>query len=188
MSVQKVTEKIIQDAEKEAEEISAKYEREAANITADFADRATQKKRQIQADIGERKETEIMRNLSQHRLALNKKLTEHKQRLINDAIEEAVANLSEHGEYFAFLKELIKKGGMKTGELVINKGDLKRYRKDLEKFLEKEGFNLKITEDDGIKKGGVILRHGTTHYIGSLDIILELLSDELAIAISKSMF
>ena len=188
MSTQKVTEKILQDAEKEAEEITAKYEREAADIASDFADRVAQKKRQIQTDIEERKETEIMRSLSQHRLALNKKQTEHKQRLINDTIEEAVAKLSEHGEYFTFLTELIKKGGTKTGELVINNNDLKRYRKDLEKFLEKEGFNLRIVEDDGIKKGGITLRHGTTHHIGSLDIILELLSDELAIAISKSMF
>jgi V/A-type H+-transporting ATPase subunit E len=185
MSIQKVTEKILEDAEKEAKEITAKYEREAANIAADFANRIAQEKQQMQRDIEERKETEVMRNLSQHRLALNKKQTEYKQRLIHDTVE---AKLSEHSEYFVFLKELIKKGGIETGELVINKNDLKRHRQDLEKFLEKEGFNLKIVEDDGIKKGGVILRHGTTHYIGSLDIILELLSDELAIAISKSIF
>jgi len=187
MSTQQVTEKIIQDAKKNAQEILQQYEDESKKITDDFTQRIEQKKQHIHKEIEEKKETEIMRALSQHRLALNRKQTGHKQNLINAAIEEAISKLNDHDEYPAFLKALIKKSGEKEGELLLCKDDLKRYRADLEKFLAKEKLELKIVEDDRIR-GGLVIRRGTTNYIGSLEIILELLNEELAIAISKSMF
>ena len=187
MSTQQVTDKILHDAKTNAQEILAEYKKEAEKIAADFNQRIEQKKQQINQEIEERKETEIMRGLSQHRLQLNRKQTEHKQNLINATIEEAISKLNDHGEYLSFLRALIKKSGEKKGELLLNKNDLKRYRSDLEKFLANEELELNVVEDDNIRSG-VVIKRGTTSYIGSLDIILELLSEELAIAISKSMF
>ncbi|MDH4210486.1 MAG: hypothetical protein OEV79_03470 [candidate division WOR-3 bacterium] len=187
MSTQQVTEKILHDAENNAQEILAEYKNEAEKITTDFAQRIEQKKQQINKEVEERKETEIMRGLSQHRLALNRKQTEHKQNLIKVTIDEAISKLNDHDEYPTFLKALIKKSDEKKGELLLSKADLKKFRGDLEKFLATEEMELKVIEDDSIR-GGLIIKRGTTSYIGSLDIILELLSEELAIAISKSMF
>lgn len=187
MSTQKVTDKILQDAEKNAQEIIAEFKNEAAKVADDFAQRIAQKKQQINNEIEERKEIEIMRGLSQHRLALKRKQTEHKQSLIKSTVDEVTSKLNGHTEYLAFLKSLIKKSGEKTGELMLSKADLKRYREDIKKFLTKERLDLNLTEDSSIK-GGLIIKRGKINYIGSLDIILELLSDELAIAISKSMF
>ncbi len=187
MSTQKVTDKILQDAQKNAEEIIAEYKNEAAKVADDFAQRIAQKKQQINNEIQERKETEIMRGLSQHRLALNRKQTEHKQNLIKSIVEEATSKLNDHTDYLAFLKSLIKKSGENTGELTLSKADLKRYREDIKRFLSKERLDLNLVEDSSIK-GGLNIKRGKTNYIGSLDIVLELLSDELAIAISKSMF
>ncbi len=187
MSTQQVTDKILHDAKKNAQDILAEYKNEAEKIAADFAQRIEQKKQQINKEIEERKETEIMRGLSQHRLALNRKQTEYKQGLISVIIDEAVSRLNDNEEYPTFLKALIKKSDEKRGELLLSKADLKRFRGDLEKFLAREELELKIIEDDSIR-GGLTIKRGTTSYIGSLDIILELLSEELAIAISKSMF
>lgn len=187
MSAQQVTDKILHDAKNNAQEILAEYKKEAEKIAADFHQRIEQKKQQINQEIEERKETEIMRGLSQHRLDLNRKQTEYKQNLINATIEEAVSKLNDHGEYLSFLKALIKDSGEKKGDLLLNRDDLMRYRSDLEKFLSKEELELNMAADDKIRSG-LILKRGATSYIGSLDIILELLSEELAIAISKSMF
>jgi vacuolar-type H+-ATPase subunit E/Vma4 len=187
MSTQKVTDKILHDAENRAQEILTEYKNEAEKIAADYNQRIEQKKQHINQQIEERKETEIMRGLSQHRLALNRKQTEHKQHLITTTIEAATSKLNDHGEYLAFLKAMIEKSGEKKGDLLLNKDDLKRYRADLEKFLSEEKLELNMVEDDNIR-GGVVIKRGTTSYIGSLDIILELLSEDLAIAISKSTF
>ena len=187
MSTQKVTEKILEDAKKEAEDILARHQNEASDITDDYEDRLARKKKLINQEVEEKKNTEIMRALSQHRLELNKKLTEHKQQLIKATIDHAIKQLIEREEYLDFIKALIEKSGEKNGELLLNKNDMKRYRGELEKFADKNELKFKITSDDKMK-GGIILSKEKTSYIGSLDIILELLSDELAIVVSRELF
>jgi vacuolar-type H+-ATPase subunit E/Vma4 len=138
-------------------------------------------------EIEEIKKTEIMRALSQKRLDLNKKITEQKQQLITQTIDEAVSKLLGDKQYPDFLKALIKNSGEKNGELLLSKNDVKQHRGILEKYLKSEGLDLKITTDDDMK-GGIIIRKEKANHIGSLDIILELLSDELAINVSKVLY
>jgi len=187
MPTQRVTEKILEDAKKEAQEILAKHQTEASNIARDYEDRIAKKKREIDQELERRKKIEIMRAVSQHGLDLKKKLTEHKQKVIKATVDQAISQLIDHENYLDFLKALIKGSGEKEGELLLNKADAKRYRDDLKQFTDKHELNLKITADDEIR-GGVIVRKEKTNYIGSLDIILELLSDELAIVVSKELF
>ncbi|UCF70558.1 MAG: V-type ATP synthase subunit E [candidate division WOR-3 bacterium] len=186
MSTQKVIDKILEDAKKDAEEITAKHKKEASSIAEEFDEKIAQKKRQIKKEIEEQRETHIMRTISQQRLRLNMKQTEHRWNLIKKIIDEAVAKLPEHTDYLMFLKNLIKKSGEREGELLLSKHDFGHYRNDLEKFLRSEKINLKVNEDSDIT-AGLIIKRGTTNYIGSLDIILELLSDEIAITISKTL-
>jgi vacuolar-type H+-ATPase subunit E/Vma4 len=187
MSTQKVTSKIIEDAKREVQEILAKYRDDAANIQQEFAQRVAQRKRQVDTEIEEIKKTEIMRALSQKRLDLNKKITEKKQKLITETVDEAVSKLLVHKQYPDFLKALIKNSGEKEGELLLSKNDIKQYGNDLEKYIKAQGLDLKITTGDEMT-GGIIIKKEKTNYIGSLNIILELLNDELAIAVSKELF
>jgi len=187
MSTQKVTDKILADAKEEARQILAKYKEEAKIIENDHAQRTGQKKKQIENEVAEIKTTAIMRAVSQKKLELNRNATQHKQALIKRIIEEAVTRLVGQKEYPDFLKALIKNSAEKEGKLLISNADIKRHRDDLEKYLRKEGLDLEISAHEDMK-GGVIIRKEKTNYIGSLDIILELLSDELAIAVSKELF
>jgi vacuolar-type H+-ATPase subunit E/Vma4 len=183
MAAQSVTERIIEDARKEAQAILAKHEQEAGSIADDFAARIADKNEEIEKEISERRNAAIMRAVSQHRINLSMKRTAHKQALIRAIVDEAVSGLPGHKDYPSFLRELIKESGEKQGELLVSKEDFARYRGDLEKFLRREGLEMKITVDAGIK-GGIVIKHGVTSYLGSLDIITEILSDEMAIAIS----
>ena len=187
MPTQNVTNKIIEDAKKEAKDILAKYKDDAASLDKEFAEQIAQKKQQIETEIEEIKKTEIMRALSQKRLDLNKKTTEQKQKLITITIDEAVSNLLGHKQYPDFLKALIKNSRVKEGELLLSKNDVKQYRGVLENYLKSEGLDLKITTDDGMK-GGIIIRKEKSSHIGSLSIILELMSDELAINVAKVLY
>jgi vacuolar-type H+-ATPase subunit E/Vma4 len=187
MSSQRVTDKILADAKEEANEILAKHEEEAKHIAEEYAKRIAQKKAQNERMVEETVNTEIMRSISQKRLELNKKITEHKQECINAAIKKATAKLVEHEDYVGFLENLIKSSGEKEGSLVLSKADAKRYRSDLEKYIQNTESNLKVTASDDVT-GGIVIKKERSSHIGSLDIILELLSDELAIAVSKELF
>ena len=57
----------------------------------------------------------------------------------------------------------------------------------LANLLSKEKSSLNLVVNNEIKSG-IIIRRRKTDYIGSLDVILELLSDELAIAIAKIVY
>ena len=53
--------------------------------------------------------------------------------------------------------------------------------------MHKEGMNLKISVSDDMN-GGIVIKKEKTSYIGSLDMIAELLSNEMAIAVSKTLY
>jgi len=187
MSSQKVTEKILADAKEEAGQILERLENEAKQISDDYAERAAKKKAQDEEEIQERTKTEIMRALSQRRLDLNKSITGHKQKTITEVINESVAQLVARKEYADFLKALIRSSHVKEGNLMLSKNDAKKHRNELEKYIRDEGLNIKISANEELT-GGIIIEKEKTRYIGSLDIILELLSEELSIVISKELF
>ncbi len=186
MSTQKVTEKILEDAQKEAKDILNSFKQEAANIKKDFSEQIADKKKQIKTEAEDVKKTETLRAISQERLRLNKELAKHKRRLINEVIEDALQQLPAHKDYLKFLITLIEKSGEKTGELTINKRDWKVYGSALEKYMKNKKLNYRITRDDKII-GGLMIKKEKAIYHGSLGLIRELLSDELTIAVSEEL-
>ena len=187
MATQKVTEKILNDANKEAKEILSKYKKEAAQIRKEYEERIGIRKQQIESDLETMKDNEILRTVSQKRMELNRAIVAEKRKYIRDVIEDALKGLSQHKGYIGFLKELIKKSGEKKGELIISKHDWQRHGAELEKFMKKEDLNYKVTQNNEIT-GGVLIKKEKTTYHGSLDLIRELLNDELTIAVSKALY
>lgn len=187
MATQKVTDKIHEDAKKEAQKILNKYKDEAAKIKAEYSEKINAKKAQIKAEVEVFKKTEILRMISQKRLEFNRKIVTRKRTFIKDVIKETLEKLSEHKDYLKFLEMLIKKSGESEGELVINKRDWKQHGPDLEKFMKSEGLSYRINHTDDIM-GGLTIKKDKILYHGSLDLISELLSDELTIAVSKTMY
>ncbi len=187
MTPQKVTDKILDDAKKEAQEILDRYKQEATQIRKELDKKIAVKKQQIESDLDAMKVSEIVRTVSQKRMELNRAVVAKKRTYIKDVIEQALQDLSQHKGYIDFLKELIKKSGEKKGELIISKHDWQRHVAELEKFMEKEDLNYKVTQNNEIM-GGVLIKKEKTTYHGSLDLIRELLNDELTIAVSKALY
>jgi vacuolar-type H+-ATPase subunit E/Vma4 len=186
MATQSVTEKILADAKKESKDILDKYKHQAAEIKNNFEKRIAIKQADIEAEVDDIKKVEIMRMISQKRLEFNKQLVLQKRNLIKSIIEESLEKLADHKQYVDFLQLLIKKSGEKDGELIINTKDWKKYGSHLEKFFTKEKCNFKIIKTDDII-GGVVIKKEKKTYLGSLDLTSELLSDELSIAVTKSL-
>lgn len=187
MATKSVTEKILDDAKKEAKEILHKYEKEAENARKEYEAKIAAKRTEIEAEAETMKEKEILRMLSQKRMELNRTLVAQKYQFTREVIEKAIQKLPEHKGYLNFLRELIKKSGEKNGELIINKHDWQHYGPELEKFMKKENLNYRVTQNNEIM-GGVLIKKEKTTYHGSLDLMKELLSDELTIAVSRVLY
>jgi V/A-type H+-transporting ATPase subunit E len=187
MATQQVTNKIVEDAKKEAQEIIEHYKEEVAREQETRDSRMTEEKARIEAEAEAAKKTEYMRLVSQKNLAFRKDIVAEKHKKIAKIIEDAIEKLPQHKQYFSFLTTMIENSGEKTGELYISKSDLKRYEKKLKAFLKKNGYDFKIVHDVAMR-GGVLIRKGKTVYHGSLDLISELLRDELTIAVSNRLF
>lgn len=187
MATQQVTDRILEDAKKEAQEVLEHYKREAAHVQKQSDEKITQEKAHIDAEAEMAKKTEHMRLVSQKNLEFRKDIVAEKRKHIVAIIEDAVKKLPEHKQYFSFLTTMIKNSGEKAGELCISSDDLKRYEKKLKKFLEENNYNFKIVHDDTIR-GGIMIKREKTVYHGSLDLICELLRDELTIAVSSKLF
>ncbi len=182
--MQSVIDKILEEAKKEAETIARMYESEEEKIRKEYAEKIAEAENRLNEEIDKRKKETIMQTVAQTRLLYNKKLTTEMQAYIEDVLQSAVKKLPEHKKYFDFLKGLIKNSGVKDGELYLSSGDLKKYRNQLEKFLYQEGYDFQIKADDNLS-GGLVIKKEKTTFLGSLDVITEIMRDELKIEIAR---
>jgi vacuolar-type H+-ATPase subunit E/Vma4 len=187
MSKQNVTDKILSDAKEEAQSILDKHKNEAQQIKDRYEKQCIEKRKAIENKAEEVKKSEMVRAVSQKRLEFNREIVKEKQKLINAIIAEALKTLKSHKKYPEFLRQLIEKSGIKKGTLTINQEDWKHHGSNLKKFIKDKGLEYEIENKASIK-GGIMIQWEKTTYHGSLDIIGELLSDELTIAVSKILF
>ncbi|MEO0184702.1 MAG: V-type ATP synthase subunit E [candidate division WOR-3 bacterium] len=182
--MQSVIEKILDEAKKEAEAIARKYESEVENIRQDYQERIRNAETKLKEEIEKRKKEEIMRAIAQTNLEYNKKLTTEMQMHLDDVLQSAIKKLPEHKKYLDFLKGLIKNSGIKDGELYLSKSDLQKYQAQIEQFIKKENYNFILRNDDKIS-GGVVIKREKTTFLGSIDVIIEILKEELKIKIAQ---
>ncbi|MEO0142127.1 MAG: hypothetical protein ABIL70_06910 [candidate division WOR-3 bacterium] len=185
--MQNVVEKILERAREEAEEILKRYKLEAEKIKQDYENRISFERQRFVQEIEDLKKRETLRSIAKEKLAQNKKLTKEMEEEINGVIKEAVTRLTKDRRYLDFLKELIINSQESEGELFLSTNDLKKYGSAIEKFIKKENLNFKITGDDDMI-GGIIIKRGKNTYLGSIDVIVELIRDELKIEIARILF
>ncbi|MGQ9816382.1 MAG: V-type ATP synthase subunit E [bacterium] len=184
--MQNIIEKILDVAKTEAKEITQRYEKEIEKIRKEYEEKIIAEEKRLRDEVEKRKQEEIMRAIAQERLFYNKKLTAEMQKHIDDVLHTAIKELPGHRDYFKFLTGLIKNSGVNQGDLYLSPDDFKKYRSQLEKFCTQEGLNLEIKTDNNML-GGIILKREKTTFLGSLDVIVELMKDELKIAIAKTL-
>ncbi len=187
MATQNVTDKILEDAKKESQEILKKYRDDATEMKKMHDDELRSRRSHIEEESEALKKGEHMRLLSQKKLELDKELTAHKRTYLQKVIAEALKALPGHDKYGQFLQMLISSSNENEGELKISRSDWKKYKSPIEQYVKKAKMNFTVTADDEIA-GGIIIERGKTTYHGSLELISELLNDELAIAVSQALY
>lgn len=187
MSTQSVTEKILADAKKEAQDILKKYRNEAEDLKHSYEKIIQEKQDTIEHEAEQLRKTEILRLVSQARLQFNQSVVNEKRLLIQKIITEALNEIRKHNQYLVFLKALILQSGEKEGDLLINERDWKAYSSELKKFFDNHNLHFNVLPDDSLL-GGCTIRREKMVYHGSLELISELLHEELTITIAKAAF
>lgn len=187
MSTKSVTEKILEDARKEAQEILRKYRTQAGEIKRSYEAQIQEKQARIEREAESLKQSEILRLVSQARLQMKQKIVKEKRVLIGKIIDEALKQIQKHKQYPDFLKALILQSGEKEGDLLIGKNDWKKFGSELKNFLAENNLHFTVVADNSLL-GGCTIRRQQTTYHGSLELIGELLQEELTIAVAGVTF
>ena len=193
----KGTEKIIAhikaDAQAEAEKILGEAKKQCAAIKADYDKKAEDSyAEKIRAgvkaceDVAESKDRIAQMESKKSVLAL-------KQEMVNasfDKAAEKILSLPEN-EYIEFLTKLIVNSAS-TGdeEVILNAADSKKIGKAVVEAANAQIKNgkLKLSEQTGEFKGGVVLKRGNVEVNSTLELLLDLCRSEMSSLLAKVLF
>jgi vacuolar-type H+-ATPase subunit E/Vma4 len=187
MATQNVIDKIIENAQKEAQDILDQYTRNAQEIRKNTQARIANLHERHRAEAQTLQETETTRAISQKRLEHNRIITSRKRQMATQAIEQALISLPQHKEYPEFLKALIQASKQAVGDITISVNDWQKHKDTLQSYFKKNKLAFKIKTDKHML-GGITIAQGKKVFHGSLALIAELLHDELTIAVSQELF
>lgn len=192
MSIEKITSKIISDAES-----IAKVTLDEANAECDaILARADSKAEQILREAGERGQDEKEKLISRRKAVADidgrKIILEEKQKLIAECFDQAIDQITsmKKEEYIAFLAGLVKKTGETEGELILNQKDAASVGTDLVNTLSKELAGSKITLSKETKniRGGFLLKKGSIFINGTVEALVDEAKEDLVGEVAAQLF
>jgi V/A-type H+-transporting ATPase subunit E len=162
MGADKITSKILEDANKTANEIKSGAQKEAESILQKAKEEAELKKQNILKKGEKDAEMEYNRIIAEARLNAKKKMLEERENLIKMAIEKLekdLAKLPEKDDYKDVLLKLIVEGVFSVGggELILqlNEKDYKLISDDALWAIEKEAEE-KLRKTTILKRGAPV--------------------------------
>ena len=174
MSVEKITARILQEAQDEAAALKAKAEAERAAMLQKAKDEAAMQTLTMQ----QKAQTDALllkeRRKSVAELEARKLRLSAKQEMIETAFDEAAEQLvhMDQEEYKKFLLSLLAPYYKQVGEIVLNERD----KKNLERKLMAD------------IKGGFILRQGCVSINASVEKLLEQVKKDITVQIAETLF
>jgi len=197
MTIKEIKEKIISDAQINADEIIFQAESRASEIISKGKKEAENIKKDILAK--NRQEGLLKKNkiLTEANLNAKKTILYEKQFVIESIFKKALENILklDSREYCKFIKKLILNNIEKGNEIIyIGEADKKRITKEfidnINSELGRDGKNgeLKLNNSYIQIKGGVIIGSGNIRKNISLELLLQKAREEYEMEISKQLF
>ncbi|MCR4402586.1 MAG: V-type ATP synthase subunit E [Firmicutes bacterium] len=196
-ALEKMQEKILQDAKAKADEIVAAATAEAQAIVAEAREEATRKRDEVLARGKENADEEMRRALTLAELDARKQLLATKAALIDEVFQEARKRLTslEPGRYRAYLKRAILEA-VESGEeeVVLSARDLESVGpevvSEVNAELAKQGRKgaLRLSGVPGGFTGGFVLRTGRTEVNSTFDALLAREREALVVEVAKVLF
>lgn len=192
MSIEKITSKIISDAEALAKVTLDEANARCDEILAEAASKAEELVREAEKNGQEEKEKLISRRKAVADIDGRKIVLEEKQRLITSCFDQAVDQIvsMNKDDYIAFLTELVKKTGEKEGELILNSGDAEKLGEDLIRAISGAVADSGITLSKETRniRGGFLLKKGSVYINGTVEALVEEAKEDLVGEVAARLF
>ncbi len=194
MSLEKIKEYILKDAQEEANKIKEEYENKSHQLLIEEEKKINLFLKENLDKIVREKEENKERMIFNLKSELNTKILQEKNLLLKslfDLVLQHIANLEEK-VYFQFFEETLKKTYSKEfNEIVLNERDKKRIKQNfIDNILKKEKIEgtLKISDQTAEISGGFILRGKKIMLDMSIDNTIFKLKEELEADVAKILF
>jgi V/A-type H+-transporting ATPase subunit E len=197
MPVDKITEKILSDAQAEVRRIQAEIAKKAEKIQAGGREQVAAIEKEAQEEAGRRAEDRKRKDIATAELELRKALLAQKQKLIQQVFDEALKRLTNlrGQEYQRFIIELLLKVVEVGDEEVVFSSSAgheigEKLLDEVNGRLAKEGRkgNIRIAKEDRDLQGGFILRRGKMEINCSLQALFKAVREELEPEVSRILF
>ncbi|MHC4622902.1 MAG: V-type ATP synthase subunit E [Planctomycetota bacterium] len=195
MEAGQVTEKILADANAEAEKIRKEAEEKQADEQGRFDEQLREYKSQTQALAKRAAQDRKLHILASARMDIAKEFLAEKRKILDEVFDQARGRLQNlpDDDYRRLCSKLMQ-AAVETGdeEVIVDKNE-KRIDQDFIKQINRElgpGYkgNLRLSRQKQDLGGGFILKRGKIKNNVSLEVLLALARKELEIELAKELF
>jgi vacuolar-type H+-ATPase subunit E/Vma4 len=191
MGIEKVRDLIIDSAKKKADKMieAAKIELEnelkefEKTLNEEYEIKLNKAKKEIDEEIAREKTVEIPKIAKEKLLRKKKMLDEFFEKLKGELLKDEKS-------YLKLLFNALKNDLVDYATIYLNENDLKKFRKEIEKFVahELKLKNVKVADSPIDIDGGVIIKTESYEVDDSLDSIINAFREEKEIEIAKEIF
>ena len=192
MSIEKITSKIMGEAETAREQVLAEARAARDAILKEAEQKAAERIAAEDARGLEEKEKVISRRKSVADIDSRKVILQKKQELIGRCFQQAVETMlqMEESEYLQLLTALGKNTGLKEGLLIFNKTEKEQIGQKVADALNEavEGGNFVVAEETRSIRGGYLLDTGRVYINNTIEALVEEYRDELTAEVAGMLF
>lgn len=192
MSIEKITSKIIGEAQEEAQAVLDQSRAAQEEILANARAEAQKILSQAEADGRSEKEKLISRRKAVADIDGRKIVLEEKQKLIADCFDKAVDRITsmDPDAYVDFLVRLLSSAGESSGELILNEADAQRIGGRLTEAAAEAipGSRFTVSEETRNIKGGFLLKKGSVYVNCAAEAMVDEAREELVGDVAARLF
>lgn len=192
MSIEKITSKILSDAENQSKILLDDAKSQADGIIAEATQKADEIVEKAQQNGAEEKKKLISRRKAVADIDGRKIVLQEKQQLIGECFDKAIEKITsmKKEDYLEFIVASVKNTGVIEGELILNQKDRDSVGMDLIGKLNSKmpGSKFTLSEEMRNIRGGFLLRNGSVYINGTIESLINEAKEELVGEVAKSLF
>ncbi|AUG56229.1 V-type ATP synthase subunit E [Acetivibrio saccincola] len=195
--INKIKERILEEARLQAEETVKRAEEEASEIINSAKKEAEELKKQI-IDKANSEALEVKKRLKAGaELEARKQRLQAKQEVVEEAFSQAIKKLNSlpDDQYFSIIVDLIVNSASNdSGEIILSGRDKERLPSDFEEKVNKNlsskrsSGNFTLSDETRDINGGFILKMGNVEINNSFDAIIRMKRNEIEADVIASLF
>ena len=188
MAEDKISEKILEEAEREREAILEEAKKAAETRLKDAKTEVRESENKAKDEAKRLMEREREKILGLERIELRKALLDIRQNLIQKAFDRALKDVAESNakDYLRIMKELLEATVDKgDATIVVGEREEKLDSRFIESLNKEKGWNLKLSDERRSIRGGFILVRGKVEINASLDFLIETAKHDLTVKVAE---